>query len=87
MEKARQGIRFIDPHYKELFRVPDGGKIVVTAAWGEKMERACRYIDDTHVEIGKELYHICQFAEIMEKNGATYEPLEKNQPKNKDYER
>jgi hypothetical protein len=51
------------------------------------MERACRYIDDTHVEVGKELYHICQFAEIMEKNGAAYEPLEKNQPKNKDYER
>jgi len=60
---------------------------VVTAAWGERMERACRYIDDTHVEVGKELYHICQFAEIMEKNGATYEPLEKNQPKNKDHER
>ncbi len=82
IEKARQGIRFIDPHYKELFRVPDGGKIVVTAAWGEKMERACRYIDDTHVEVGKELYHICQFAEIMEKNGASYEPVQPSPPPN-----
>ena len=37
------------------------------------MNRTCRYIDETHVEIGKELYHICQFAETMEKNGASYE--------------
>ncbi|MCX4325480.1 MAG: hypothetical protein OSJ59_21390, partial [Lachnospiraceae bacterium] len=25
MAKAEQGIRFIDPHYKEKFRIPDGG--------------------------------------------------------------
>jgi tRNA isopentenyl-2-thiomethyl-A-37 hydroxylase MiaE len=41
-----------------------------------------------HIEAGRELYHICQFAEIMEKNGATYEPvpaspLPENQPKRK----
>ena len=24
MEQAEKGIRFIDPHYKELFRIPDG---------------------------------------------------------------
>lgn len=93
LEKARQGIRFINSAYKELFRIPDGGKIMVTTAWGEKLERSCRYIDDTHMEAGRELYHICQFAEIMEKNGATYEPvpaspLPENQPKKKtDYER
>jgi len=28
MEQAEKGIRFIDPHYKELFRIPDGGKSV-----------------------------------------------------------
>ena len=27
MEQAEKGIRFIDPHYKELFRIPDGGQI------------------------------------------------------------
>lgn len=26
IQKAEQGIRFIDPNYKELFRIPDGGK-------------------------------------------------------------
>lgn len=96
MKNAEKGIRFIDPHYKELFRIPDGGKIIVTTAWGEKMEHTCRFIDEYHTEIGSgwsNLYHICEFAERMEKNGATYEPkpTEPQQtqkaPKKKDYER
>jgi hypothetical protein len=36
--------------------------------------RTCRYIDDYHVEIGDNLYHICEFAERMEQNGHTCEP-------------
>ena len=36
IQKAEQGIRFIDPNYKELFRIPDGGKIIITSSWGEK---------------------------------------------------
>jgi hypothetical protein len=92
IQNAELGIRFIDSRYKELFRIPDGGKIVVTTAWGEKMERSCRYIDETHTEIGNDLYHICEFAERMEKNGASYEPkqaepLDGKKPKKKDYER
>ena len=58
-----------------LFRIPDGGKIRVTSAWGEKSEHTCRYIDEYHTEVGNYLYHICEFAERMEKNGATYEPI------------
>ena len=90
--KAEQGIRFIDPHYKELFRIPDGGKIVITTSWGEKMERTCRFIDEYHTEIGGNLYHICEFAERMAHNGATYEPkqtdvLPRKEAKHKDYER
>ena len=27
LERARRGIRFINPHYKELFRIPDGDSI------------------------------------------------------------
>ena len=30
MEKAAQGIRFIDSHYNDLFRLPDGGSIIIT---------------------------------------------------------
>lgn len=74
ISKAEQGIRFINSDYKELFRIPDGGKIIVTSSWGEKSEHACRFIDECHTEVGNNLYHICEFAERMEKNGATYEP-------------
>lgn len=92
ISRAEQGIRFIDPNYKELFRIPDGGKITVTASWGEKSEHTCRYIDECHTEIGRDLFHICEFAERMEKNGATYEPIKTEPqavkaPKHKDPER
>ena len=93
ISRAEQGIRFIDPHYKEKFRIPDGGKIIITSAWGEKTELACRYIDETHTEVGSNLLHICEFAERMEKNGATYEPKPQEPPsaqkapKHKDHER
>ncbi|MEG1061676.1 MAG: hypothetical protein RSE43_09035, partial [Oscillospiraceae bacterium] len=55
-----------------LFRIEDGGEITITLDTGEKLERTCRYIDETHAEIGNSLYHICQFAEIMERNGSRY---------------
>lgn len=92
MAKAEQGIRFIDPHYKEKFRIPDGGKIIITYGWGEKAEKTCRYIDEYHTEVGSNLYHICEFAERMEQNGHTYEPKPEDvqaakAPKKKEYER
>lgn len=74
IQKAEQGIRFINSDYKELFRIPDGGKIIITSSWGEKSEYSCRFIDECHTEVGNNLYHICEFAGRMEQNGATYEP-------------
>lgn len=76
IRKAEQGIRFITSSYKELFRIADGEKIVVTDASGEKSKRFCRYINQHHTEIGGILYHICQFAEVMERSGSTYAPAE-----------
>lgn len=72
-------IRFIDSSYKELFRIPDGGNIVINRYDGEKLTRTCTFLDEYHTQIGKEkgrgeIYHICQFAELMEKNGNTYAP-------------
>ena len=74
ISRAEKGIRFIDPHYKELFRIPDGGKITITYDWGEKAEKTCRFIDEYHTEVGSNLYHICEFAERMERNEHSYEP-------------
>lgn len=88
---AEKGIRFIDPHYNEKFRIPDGGKIIITYADGEKAERSCRYIDEYHTEVGNNIFHICEFAELMQRNGNTYEPKIAEPPqkaqKHKDLER
>ena len=83
LQQAERGIRFINPHYKELFRIPDGDKIRIIHSDGEKTDYTCRYIDDYHVEIGSgwnSLLHICQFAEIMERNGSTVIPLRSSLP-------
>ena len=74
--KAEQGIRFINSMYGELFRIADGEKIKIKYSDGEEQERVCRYIDEYHTEVGNNLYHICQFAEIMERNGSEYTPVE-----------
>jgi len=38
------------------------------------MGRHCKYLDDSHVEINGECYHICQFAEIQRRIGSTVMP-------------
>lgn len=76
IEEARDDIRFIDSSYKELFRIPDGGSIVITYDDGTKHEMECRYIDSSHLEVGSSIYHICEFAEQMERGGNTYAPKE-----------
>jgi hypothetical protein len=67
-------IRFITSEYKELFRIPDGGSIVVTRPDGEEYIAECKYLDETHFSANGNCYHICQFAEIQERNGATVKP-------------
>lgn len=74
LQEARKGIRFIDSHYNELFRIPDGGAICITSSTGLKKTAICRYIDDYHLEVDRRIYHICEFAEWMEKIDAKVEP-------------
>jgi len=92
LSNAEKGIRFIDSHYNEKFRLPDGGKIRITLNDGQRLDKTCRYIDDYHLEVGNSLYHICEFAERMEHNGNKVEPLEpitppKEKNRNKEKER
>lgn len=75
MENAERGIRFIDSHYNDLFRLPDGEKIKITDKDGHSLEYTCRYVGETHMECGNNLYHICEFAERMEQAGNTVEPV------------
>lgn len=67
-------IRFIDAFYHDLFKIPDHSNIVISYLDGGKRCVPCEYIDDTHVDIDGTAFHICQFAELMMRNGATYEP-------------
>ena len=83
IQNAAQGIRFKDANYREIFRIPDGSNIVITTAWGEKIEQACRYIDDTHCEVGSNVFHVDEFAERMARNGSTYAPKTDTPPKTK----
>ncbi len=80
IRQAEKGIRFITSDYKEKFRIPDGDMIQITQSDGEQMIRRCRYIDDYHLEVGDNLYHICEFAERMEQNGNEVVPLRSSLP-------
>ena len=87
IEKAKEGIRFIDSSYNNKFRIADGDKIALTMGYdGEKLEKTCRFIDEVHLEVGTggnaNFFHICEFAERMENVGNTYVPLvtEKEKP-------
>lgn len=69
----KNDIRFINSHYDELFRIPDGGAIQIQYP-EETVIKNCFYHDDYHTQVGQSMYHICEFAEIMERRGAIYSP-------------
>lgn len=81
LKKAMQGIRFITPDYQEKFRIADGEQIRIRYPDGEIREPYCRYIDEYHVEVGDDLFHICELAEKLENSGAEIIPLRSSLPK------
>jgi len=84
LEDKRKTIRFITPEYKTLFTVKDGESIKFTSGYdGEVKNLKCRFIDEAHVRLIDKYtndYHICEFAEIMERNGSKYEPIPDQKP-------
>lgn len=80
MSQAIKGIRFISPKYDDLFRLKDGDRIRISRPDMPDHEYTCRYIDEAHVEVGGDIYHICQFAEMMERNCGTVIPLRSSLP-------
>jgi len=73
-DKNQRMIRFIDSDYHVLFTIQDGDSIVITRFDGEKLILPCSYIDDCHTRIGSSVCHICEFAEMQERNGNLYVP-------------
>lgn len=79
IEATSHGIRFITSDYKELFRIPDGGRIRVLSKDGETIGiYQCNFIDEYHIAVGPlpfNIFHICEFAEMMERVGNKVEPI------------
>ena len=69
----KDDLRFINSSYDEQFRLPNGGKIEVEYP-DRTFSAKCEYIDDYHAYIGTEVYHMCQFAEILERGGGVCSP-------------
>lgn len=75
MTKAKNGIVFREVNFgKELFRIPDGGAIELTDAQGNTTISHCRYINESHLEVGGILYHNNQYAEILHRLRYTVRP-------------
>jgi len=74
IDENEKVIRFIDSRNTSLFSVPDGSNIVLTDSDGEKTTLPCKFIDEYHTQIGSSVYHIRQFAEMMERIGTAYAP-------------
>lgn len=59
-------VRLINSHYDDLHRISDG------RSYTARVE----HLDEYHFDLGGlgNVYHICQFAEVMEKNHANFYP-------------
>ena len=75
MDKPK--IQFIDSLYQTLFYIEDGEEIEVDIEGGGSQRYICRYIDDCHARIEDRVYHIREFAEMMERNVRAYRPVQK----------
>lgn len=71
-------IRFVNSRNKEVFRIPDGAKILITRKNGTQTTHICEYIDDSRFRIKDVgIFFALEFAEGMERNHSKYEPYKK----------
>jgi len=68
-------IRFIYPDYQEKFRIPDGDQILVSYPTGDRKAFVCKYIDECHLLVGNNAFHICEYAERLQRLGAHVYPF------------
>ena len=72
----RDDVRLINSHYDDLYRVPNHGVIQVDRSDGSSYTARVEHLDDYHFDLGEygNVYHICQFGEMMERTGSTAYP-------------
>ena len=73
MDEKEHSIRFINSCYDTLFRIPDGGTVEVRFP-DRIFTTKCEYLDDYHTKIGDTVFHICEFAELLEHQVGTVHP-------------
>ena len=75
-ETLPKDIRLINSHYDDLYRIPDGGVVQVDYPDGRSFTAPLEHLDDYHFDMGGlgNVFHICQFAEVMERNHADFYP-------------
>ena len=75
-ETMPKDIRLINSHYDDLYRIPDGGVIQVDYPDGRSFTAKLEHLDDYHFDMGGlgNVFHICQFADVMGRNHADFYP-------------
>lgn len=73
-------IRFVTTKNEEIFSIPDGDKICVTYDDSSFAIYTCKYVNEWHFHFGDHTTHIIEFAEELERSGATVIPLRSNLP-------
>lgn len=70
-------IRFLAPNtYQDMFLLEDGKKLLFHDSYDHTDKTfTCKYIDPYHFYFGSNVFHIYQFAEVMQRNGHTYDRL------------
>ena len=72
--KPGKEIIFTDTARHELFRLPDGGNLVMRMFGGDEITRPCVYVDENHFAMGGDVHEMREFARTMERTGWTYRP-------------
>ena len=75
-ETFQPDIRLINSHYDDIYRIPDGGVIQIDFSDNSSFTARVKRLDDYHFDMGGlgNVFHICQFAEVMERNHADFYP-------------
>ena len=83
MEDVRKDILFLAEPFKypAAFRIKDGDSVKITYGFdGEVATLKCRFIDEVHLTLGNNAYHISELAERLQRSGSTVEPIPVQQP-------
>jgi hypothetical protein len=76
-KRAENGIRIVNANYKEQFRLRDGEKLLFVSPQTGETIYTCRYIDDSHLMVGENLYHSLEFGELIKRANGQVQPVEK----------